>query len=98
MEKNNEVLNKACLRCGLFTYLFDVIIFSLSFFLQVIGCRGPIEINPRSTMAKESSVMGVNMVVINDVSFSVLRNKPRLNMTVSMLLSCATNFCPTMSI
>ena len=34
---------------------------------QVIGCRGTIEINPRSTMAKESSIMGVNLMTVTDV-------------------------------
>lgn len=32
--------------------------FSLAF-LQVVGNRGTIEINPRDTMAKESSIIGV---------------------------------------
>ena len=32
--------------------------FSLAF-LQVVGNRGTIEINPRETMAKESSIIGV---------------------------------------
>ncbi|XP_075688959.1 quinone oxidoreductase [Rhinoderma darwinii] len=27
----------------------------------IIGCRGPIEINPRDTMAKESSIIGVSL-------------------------------------
>ncbi|KAA8587540.1 hypothetical protein FQN60_016402, partial [Etheostoma spectabile] len=34
----------------------DVIVEMLS---NIIGCRGSIEINPRDTMAKESSIMGV---------------------------------------
>lgn len=40
--------------------LSDVVFCSLSFaFLQVVGNRGTIEINPRETMAKESSIIGV---------------------------------------
>lgn len=27
----------------------------------VVGCRGPIEINPRDTMAKETSIIGVSL-------------------------------------
>ncbi|XP_066508367.1 quinone oxidoreductase-like isoform X1 [Hoplias malabaricus] len=27
--------------------------------IQIVGCRGPIEINPRDTMTKESSIIGV---------------------------------------
>ncbi|XP_077306520.1 quinone oxidoreductase-like [Lithobates pipiens] len=31
----------------------------------IIGCRGPIEINPRDTMAKESSIIGVSLFSSN---------------------------------
>lgn len=31
----------------------------------IVGCRGPIEINPRDTMAKESSIIGVALFYAN---------------------------------
>lgn len=33
--------------------------FSFSVFLQIVGSRGSVEINPRDMMVKESSVVGV---------------------------------------
>ena len=34
----------------------------------IIGCRGPIEINPRLLMAKETSITGVMLTANDDVS------------------------------
>lgn len=41
---------------------------------QVVGCRGRIEINPRDTMSKESSIIGVALFHATEVrNISILR-------------------------
>lgn len=41
---------------------------------QVVGSRGRIEINPRDTMSKESSIVGVSLFLATEVrSISVLK-------------------------
>lgn len=32
-----------------------------------MGCRGPVEINPRDTMSKESSIIGVSLFLATEV-------------------------------
>ncbi|KAM5148595.1 quinone oxidoreductase isoform 1-T2 [Mantella aurantiaca] len=39
----------------------DLRLLSIGGRVIIIGCRGPIEINPRDTMAKESSIIGVSL-------------------------------------
>ncbi|KAM6327397.1 quinone oxidoreductase isoform 2-T2 [Podargus strigoides] len=34
--------------------------------IKVVGCRGPIEINPRDTMSKESSITGVSLFLATE--------------------------------
>ncbi|XP_074731845.1 quinone oxidoreductase isoform X2 [Strix uralensis] len=34
--------------------------------IKVVGCRGPIEINPRDTMSKESSIIGVSLFLATE--------------------------------
>ncbi|NWI18119.1 QOR oxidoreductase, partial [Crypturellus soui] len=34
--------------------------------VMVVGCRGPIEINPRDTMSKESSIIGVSLFLATE--------------------------------
>ncbi|XP_074762074.1 quinone oxidoreductase isoform X3 [Athene noctua] len=34
--------------------------------VMVVGCRGPIEINPRDTMSKESSIIGVSLYLATE--------------------------------
>lgn len=40
---------------------------SIIFIFQVVGNRGTIEINPRDTMAKESSIVGVMLGQASEV-------------------------------
>ena len=40
--------------------------------LQVVGSRGSVEINPRDTMAKESSILGVALASATPVSTPLL--------------------------
>ena len=40
----------------------------LSLLSQVVGCRGPVQINPRLLMSTEGSVTGVNLMASSDVS------------------------------
>ncbi|GFN96991.1 quinone oxidoreductase [Plakobranchus ocellatus] len=42
--------------------------------IMVIGCRGPIEINPRLMMGKESSVMGVMLMCASDAEFQEMHS------------------------
>ncbi|KAF1648022.1 Quinone oxidoreductase, partial [Aptenodytes patagonicus] len=34
--------------------------------VMVVGCRGPVEINPRDTMSKESSIIGVSLFLATE--------------------------------
>ncbi|XP_075566331.1 quinone oxidoreductase-like isoform X2 [Pelecanus crispus] len=34
--------------------------------IKVVGCRGPVEINPRDTMSKESSIIGVSLFLATE--------------------------------
>lgn len=47
-----------------------------TFSRQVVGARGSIEINPRDTMAKESSIMGVALFCATQVTVLMHRNAP----------------------
>ncbi|RUS82276.1 hypothetical protein EGW08_009954 [Elysia chlorotica] len=51
----------------------------------VIGCRGNIEINPTSTMAKESCIMGVNLMEVTDEDFHEMHHVIRTGMEVGWL-------------
>lgn len=39
------------------------------FFFKIVGCRGPVEINPRDTMIKESSIIGVALFFATKVQY-----------------------------
>ncbi len=42
----------------------------LFFFFQIVGTRGPIEINPRDTMMKETSIIGVALYNATNVRWA----------------------------
>ncbi|XP_013800569.1 quinone oxidoreductase [Apteryx mantelli] len=44
----------------------DLHLLSYSGRVMVVGCRGPIEINPRDTMSKESSIIGVGLFLATE--------------------------------
>lgn len=45
-------------------------------FFQIVGCRGSVEINPRDTMAKESSIVGVSLFSATKVKWNCLVFSP----------------------
>ncbi|GFR71244.1 quinone oxidoreductase [Elysia marginata] len=53
--------------------------------VMIIGCRGPIEINPRSTMGKESCIMGVNLMSASDEEFKEMHCMLSAGMKVGWL-------------
>lgn len=53
--------------------------------VMVIGCRGQTEINPRSTMAKESSIMGVLLGISSVEEFQQMHHMVKAGMHVGWL-------------
>lgn len=60
-------------RCAFSTSFLTAV---MMMFFQIVGCRGSVEINPRDTMAKESSIVGVSLFSATKVKWNCLVFSP----------------------